>query len=474
MPTPNQPGVPIAARQASAPVAGLPEGFIQLQKPSFPKSVRLALIATVLFWLVHRRVLPAMPPPETISGFFNLTAIRYKFFDSGPVPYGITFTFLLGLHYLWQIWQKKLLPLSLADNIDQPAVEAARAGDDVKLGTILANKIMQRQVGYYASRFAKLMERWYGDQDIGAVLALKNDILESDEEDVALAFTTISWVEWTLPLLGFFGTVIGIGEAIGSVQRGVRLLFQRGQLDQSVLDLFNAGFKNLALAFDTTFQGLAFLIIVGGLHFLLRRNLALRIAEARLLFRDFVARWRGSGNEPIVLAVGNLDTHIDLLEETVHELRENLRSSDRRATEFREELRSAVERVVTKSPELQWVRKVLFEPVIEFDKVSLGLATKTAGAIAAHLGHGKWKYCTLGLQPRPRQISSPVIIQDPDKGSGIGTASSPERSYEGRPLPTNHRRLAHPFTIRFKDRAHLSRKARPILLGGVHSASRRM
>lgn len=399
LPPKKEPAAPLPSTQLAG--HGNSEGLLQLQKPSIPRAIFWAAIWLYVCWLIHKRWLPPMPPFETIAGFDNRPALRFKFFESGWIPFAITMTFFIGLHYLWQIVAKLLFPLSLANSlanqVDSPIIAAARRDNYYDLIKLLNQQITTGQLGYYSKRFAKLLHRWERDKDIGAVIALKNEVLESDEEDVALAFTAISWVEWALPLWGFLGTVVGIGNAIGSVKNGVNLLFERGKLDPAALGLFGEGFKGMAQAFDTTFQGLLFLIIVGGLHFMLRKSLASSLAQARVEFANFVAKWVGAGGDPPIINVHNFDIQMVQLDERMSQLQEAMEANDRRATEFREDVRSIVERVVAESPNLDWVRKVLFAPVIEFNKVWLNLAKQAVASINTKLTHNNWKFTALGV-----------------------------------------------------------------------------
>jgi hypothetical protein len=373
------------------------EKFLQLKQPSFRRAIFWASVWLLIFWLIHKRWLSAMPPLEQISGFDNLAALRLKFFESGWIPYAISLSFLIGLHYLWQISNRLLRPLGLSNTMDQRVIDAAKSDDHNALIILLNKEIEAGNVGYYTKRFAKLIARWEREEDTGVVIALKNEILETDEENIAIAFTTVSWAEWTLPLLGFLGTVVGIGGAIGSVQNGVSMLFAREKLDPDVLTLFTQGFKGLALAFDTTFHGLACLIIVGGLHFLLRRRLASNLAVARQIFSEFVAKWFAVKNDPIVIAVGDLKSQTAQLEDRIDRLKEAVEISDQRATNFREEIKRKVEHIVVESPNLDWVRKALFVPVVEFNQVGLNLATEAVNIINNAVGHKSWKFTALGV-----------------------------------------------------------------------------
>ncbi len=84
---------------------------------------------------------------------------------------------------------------------------------------------------------------------------VRDDILLSAEEKSAARFRPIGWAQISLPLLGFLGTIVGIGEAMAKISQ--ELL--RGSANTIVLE---DGFNDVALAFETTFLGLAGLLIL--------------------------------------------------------------------------------------------------------------------------------------------------------------------------------------------------------------------
>lgn len=249
---------------------------VQMGSVNFFRPAAYAAIFVCLLYFWHRYFATPLPPKEQIYGFFNTEALRFKLFASGPIPYAIAWTFFFGITYLWQINIRKLFPLNISNVADRDIIEAAKGHDITfvrKLNEFYSKGLL---VGYYGSRLHKLRKR-YEDKDIASVIALKNDILEVDEEDLALSFTAIVWCEAALPLLGFLGTVVGIGGALGGIKGAVQLLFANSKgattnLNQKVVEMFGQGFRDLAVAFDTTFLGLMGLIILGIFHNQVKNN----------------------------------------------------------------------------------------------------------------------------------------------------------------------------------------------------------
>lgn len=361
----------------------------------FPAAV-LATIAVVVFYYWHTQVAAPLPPTDQISGFFNVTSLRFKLFASGPIPYAIAWTFVFGVAYLGQIWMKKIVPLNFSSNIaDGKVVRAAMSGNDIDLVNSLNEQLKSGVYGYYGTRLLKLRKR-YMDKDIAAVIALKNDILEVDEEEFSLSFTSVMWCEAALPLLGFLGTVVGIGGALGGIQNAVLLLFNKTEgaganLNQQVVVMFGRGFQDLAVAFDTTFLGLMGLIILGILHNYVKKHLAIQLARAREVFRDVVANWTGDGANPTVVAIGGLDNRLYALQDAVHGLEATLLAAEERAIFFRENLKEMAERVILEDDHLRSVRNVLFRPFVEFRQAEREFTARVEDTLDQRFAGGTWR-----------------------------------------------------------------------------------
>lgn len=91
-------------------------------------------------------------------------------------------------------------------------------------------------------------------RSVDQTVAVMNSNLELVQHRVDLKYSLIRYLAWALPTLGFIGTVLGMGSALGSVPTG------------KAIDL-NALAKTLSLGFDATLVALVeSAILVGLLH----------------------------------------------------------------------------------------------------------------------------------------------------------------------------------------------------------------
>jgi len=360
----------------------------KLKEPSFFYSASIAIFFLWLLWFWHSNW--ASPLPQDTSGFFNIPALRFKFFESGPIPYAILWTFFFGLHYLQQIRSRILVPFSLSRTV-MANVDSDRLFDMLrKTAPEHVIQFMEGQFGHIGKRVAQLYERFYGkDQDLSAVIALKNDVLEIDEENFAIAFSAITWSEVALPLLGFLGTVMGIGYAMVEIGEAFSGLLA-GKEIQDVAPYIHQGLQGMAVAFDTTFLGLAGVLIIGLRSFLLKKALASQLASVRENLTDTVAGWQQKNpvasviEETVVVELRDLETRMQDTEDAV-------RSGEERTIKFRENIIAKVEHVIREAPELKSVKKALFRPIVEFSSVGENLAIRTSDFITKELGHASWK-----------------------------------------------------------------------------------
>lgn len=344
-----------------------------------------SLLATWLWW-----VNTLQPVSENAEEFFTWSAMRIKLFDSGWISLAILGTFLACVHALFQIWKIHLIPLNQADLVDQPILQIAQRGDMAALRAALRKHGAK---GFYSQRLTRLHHRFERDRDLSAAISLKNDILERDEEDFALAFTAVRWGEVALPLLGFLGTVVGIGMAMGGVSGAVHELLRQTPIEE-VAEGLNQGLRGMAVAFDTTFLGLAGLLIVGILHFALRKGLASRLAKARTILSELVANWTGGDASLVVL--GGIQTRLLASEGRLAAVEAAIREADRRSSRFQETARSVVERVIREEPRLKSVKDILYWPVVQFQAVGDELRKEAKKRIGEELGPG-WSFRSLSV-----------------------------------------------------------------------------
>lgn len=79
-----------------------------------------------------------------------------------------------------------------------------------------------------------------------------------DREQSDATFTSLRTLLWALPILGFIGTVLGIGDAVAGFSDFVARARDLHAVNMGMRDQLGAVTHGLAVAFDTTLLGLAF------------------------------------------------------------------------------------------------------------------------------------------------------------------------------------------------------------------------
>ena len=79
-----------------------------------------------------------------------------------------------------------------------------------------------------------------------------------DADELESSYTMIRTFIWAIPILGFIGTVLGIGQAIG----GFASSLQSAEDMATIKSTLGHVVKGLAFAFDTTFLGLVVSLVV--------------------------------------------------------------------------------------------------------------------------------------------------------------------------------------------------------------------
>ena len=94
--------------------------------------------------------------------------------------------------------------------------------------------------------------------DVSSILSNQSKI---DEQQVASSYNLIRGFIWATPVLGFIGTVLGLGDAIG----GFGQTISGSQEVENIKDSLGEVTAGLSVAFDTTLVGLLATI---SLHFI--------------------------------------------------------------------------------------------------------------------------------------------------------------------------------------------------------------
>jgi hypothetical protein len=182
------------------------------------------------------------------------------FMERGPTQYVATAFFFWALCLLW-VKSRKIsfqrrafdLPIMPADPTFCLSPETAR-GVLHRLHEMVDNPI-QFAVLNRIERALSNLDNIGNTADVTAILKIQS---ENDESQVAASYGLVNGLMWAIPVLGFIGTVLGLGQAIGAF--GITLT-QDGNLDgiKDSLSLVTAG---LSTAFDTTLVALVMALIL--------------------------------------------------------------------------------------------------------------------------------------------------------------------------------------------------------------------
>ncbi|MGA8027960.1 MAG: MotA/TolQ/ExbB proton channel family protein [Bryobacteraceae bacterium] len=117
-----------------------------------------------------------------------------------------------------------------------------------------------------AARVEKLIEQFQASQDSAAVAAALNTQSETAQADLESGYAPVRVFAWTIPVLGFIGTVLGAGQAVGGF---ANFLLTSAQQPDEVRRAVAAATSNLAFALETTLIAVLLTVIVAVFYFLL-------------------------------------------------------------------------------------------------------------------------------------------------------------------------------------------------------------
>jgi biopolymer transport protein ExbB/TolQ len=214
----------------------------------------LGVLGTLLFYGMCFFVLE---PYEILA---NLSE---KFTDRGFTPYAIVFLFFWGIATLFVKWRKlkfqeKALDLAVVPQEPDFSLNTKTAQEVlVRTETLVdsaRNFILLNRIEVALSNLRNIGQI----SDVTSILGNQSKI---DEQQVASSYSLIRGFIWATPVLGFIGTVLGLGDAIG----GFGDTIAGTQEVEAIKESLGGVTAGLSTAFDTTLVGLLATI---SLHFL--------------------------------------------------------------------------------------------------------------------------------------------------------------------------------------------------------------
>jgi len=189
------------------------------------------------------------------------TAFAASFTQRGAIPYFIIFACFWGIALL-AVKQRKLALQRRALGLrflppDDPAFTLTPESADRVLQELF-QPVDDPQRFYLTRRIHHALSNLRNIRRIADVAGVLRTQTENDEAQVDSSYTLLRGLLWTLPVLGFIGTVLGLSVALGSFGQVLEGAKEISEL-RSALQTVTGG---LATAFETTLQGLVATVIV--------------------------------------------------------------------------------------------------------------------------------------------------------------------------------------------------------------------
>lgn len=250
---PAPPEAPAAAERGETPPSSPPApgraegGQGRGTGVSLPLTALIALVATGAFFagVIY-------PLPDNI--------IRRLFLERHWVPYVIVFLTFWAAVMLIAKYRKlrtqrsallfDALPTEVAEDIRPANVEAFRSN--------LLSLPIPPDKSFLVGRVLRALEHYKvhpSQEGVATVLATQSEI---ESNIVETSYTMIKVLIWAIPILGFIGTVMGVGEAVGSFSA----VITAAEDFTAVKDSLGKVTTGLGVAFDTTLLALVMSLLV--------------------------------------------------------------------------------------------------------------------------------------------------------------------------------------------------------------------
>lgn len=190
-----------------------------------------------------------------------------RLFAHGWVPKAVVllsaWSAVILLFKLLALWQQRralgrdVLPLDACAEIRADNVEGLRQQLEAMPRTTRRSLVYRR-----VSRGLEFFQARGRSRDVASELALQSEL---DAVVVDSSYSMVKAFLWAIPMLGFVGTVLGIGDAVGSFSDSVAAATTSLAPEQQVANLrssLGGVTSGLGLAFDTTLIALVFSILL--------------------------------------------------------------------------------------------------------------------------------------------------------------------------------------------------------------------
>jgi biopolymer transport protein ExbB/TolQ len=220
---------------------------------SIPSQVRLTTTGPIALGLTGAFYLALVTP-------LGETSFGQLFAERGWVPYVISFLafwsgVLLAMKYRRLSRQTRVLELDL---LPREIVERITPESAQRFLDVLRALPAEQSDNFLVQRVCRALEYFRTRANVAETVDQLRAQRERDEAGVESSYTMLRVFIWAIPILGFIGTVLGIGQSVGGFSESVG-----AAVDLEVMkDSIGAVTSGLGVAFDTTLIALVMSIFI--------------------------------------------------------------------------------------------------------------------------------------------------------------------------------------------------------------------
>ena len=210
--------------------------------------------SSILFTLiVYLLVVPLL-------GIFNAEYIISILVYRGFIPYIIIFFFGVMMSILMlNIFKTQFEYFAYYFTSTELDLQETMVYNDSQsiLKKLSDEKYIQIQESLVIKRLKRGMQRLFNTQDTNALTEYFKLRSEIEYAEMDTDFSTVKYLNWLIPTLGFIGTVLGIGVGIS----GFASIIQNAEHFNQIKEFLPTVTSSLGVAFDTTFLALILSVI---------------------------------------------------------------------------------------------------------------------------------------------------------------------------------------------------------------------
>jgi len=295
---------------AGSPDVPAPEGAADLEgltvaHPTTDTNVWLQVIGSVVCTLITCYALyfwgrgaPSGSWPAYLHGLVN---------QRGPIQWLELLCFYVIVFFLFQ--KNTILRKQIRHIVDDTAKIRSVNMESEEEVQDLRKRIKESggdQSSILLSRLDRALGLWVSTKDLGRVTGWIGSEVSRDNVMSDMTFTLVRLMMWAIPILGFIGTVQGLGSAVGGfadfLSGSAELSAIKGAIAQVTI--------SLGVAFDTTFLALMLVTFVQFPLTSLMRREGTFLAEVDVyLDEHFIRRLPSAEQQPVVIE--NLEDSIE-------------------------------------------------------------------------------------------------------------------------------------------------------------------